>query len=164
MATRNYPIKWLVRLNWTRLAPTGSIRINNGASYTRSNSVTLTLTATDAASGVFQVRFSNDGVWDTEQWETPASTKSWLLTSGDGSKTVYCQIKDNVGLILMQQFDNARNKTRCERWSKPNSNLGSLVTFDASGCTDNVGIISYSWDFGDGTTGTGKTTTHTIQI
>lgn len=34
------------------------------------------------------------------------------------------------------------------------------VSFDASGSTDNVAIVSYEWDFGDGTTGTGKTTTH----
>jgi len=34
------------------------------------------------------------------------------------------------------------------------------VSFDASGSTDNVAIVSYEWDFEDGTTGTGKTTTH----
>lgn len=34
------------------------------------------------------------------------------------------------------------------------------VTFDASGCSDNVGIVSYKWDFGDGSTGTGIFTTH----
>ena len=39
-------------------------------------------------------------------------------------------------------------------------NVGATVNFDASSSTDNVGIISYAWDFGDGTTGTGKTTTH----
>jgi parallel beta-helix repeat protein len=37
---------------------------------------------------------------------------------------------------------------------------GATVSFDAGGSTDNVGIISYDWDFGDGSSGTGKTTSH----
>ena len=40
-------------------------------------------------------------------------------------------------------------------------NVGATVTFDGGGSTDNVGIVSYEWDFGDGTTGTGATTSHT---
>lgn len=38
---------------------------------------------------------------------------------------------------------------------------GTSVTFDASGCSDNIGITSYEWDFGDGNTGTGLIATHT---
>ena len=38
-----------------------------------------------------------------------------------------------------------------------------LVTFDASKSSDNVGIVSYEWDFGDGSKGTGLTTTHTYK-
>ena len=34
------------------------------------------------------------------------------------------------------------------------------VTFDASNSSDNVGIVSYEWDFGDGARGTGLTTNH----
>jgi thermitase len=78
--------------------PTGSLQINNGDTYTNSNTVTLTLTATDSISGVNQVKYSNDGVWDTETWETLTSTKAWTLPSGDGAKTVYCQIQNNAGL------------------------------------------------------------------
>lgn len=91
--------KFLTGIKLDKTAPTGSIRIDNDAAYTNSTSVTLTITATDTISGVFQVRFSNDGVWDTEPWETFLTTKEWTLTADDGTKSVYHQIKDNAGLI-----------------------------------------------------------------
>ena len=40
-------------------------------------------------------------------------------------------------------------------------NVGMTVTFDAGGSSDNVGIVSYEWDFGDGTNGTGVIAYHT---
>jgi hypothetical protein len=83
--------------------PTGSIIINSGAASTSSTAVTLSLTYDDAATYVVGVRYSNDGVWDTEAWELPALrpelTKSWTLTSGDGIKTVYYQVKDEAGWV-----------------------------------------------------------------
>jgi uncharacterized repeat protein (TIGR01451 family) len=81
--------------------PTGSIQINNGASTTSTTAVTLTVTASDGISGIDKVRFSDDGVWDTETWEDYSATKAWTLTSGDGSKTVYSQIRDNAGLTAL---------------------------------------------------------------
>ena len=44
-----------------------------------------------------------------------------------------------------------------------NVKAGSKVTFSAAGSSDNVGVVSYEWDFGDGTTGTGLTSTHTYE-
>ena len=82
-----------------KTAPSGSVIINNGATYTNSTSVTLTLTAADTTSGVNQIRLSNDGVWDTKPWETSSSTKAWTLATGDGSKTVYYKVRDNAGLV-----------------------------------------------------------------
>jgi hypothetical protein len=38
---------------------------------------------------------------------------------------------------------------------------GETVTFNAGNSSDESGIASYSWDFGDGFTGSGLTTTHT---
>jgi hypothetical protein len=87
-------------------APTGSIVINPGnPTYTQTTSVTLYLTYSDTLSGVYQVRYSNDGVWDTEPWEAPAATKAWTLTAGNGGKTVYYQIKDNAGVISSTYSD-----------------------------------------------------------
>ena len=76
--------------------PTGTITINSGANYTNSTASTLTLTCSDSNSGCFQMQFSNDN----STWSTPeafATTKSWTLASGDGTKTVYAKFSDNAG-------------------------------------------------------------------
>jgi hypothetical protein len=85
--------------------PTGSIVINSGATYSASESVSLELTASDSASGVSQVRYSNDDVWDDESWEGFLAKKSWTLTSGNGEKTVYYQIKDKAGMLSATYHD-----------------------------------------------------------
>ncbi len=80
------------------IAPSGTIVINGGAAYATSTGVTLALSATDTLSGMGQMRFSNDGVsWSV--WEAYGTSKAWTLTSGDGTKTVYVQYRDNAGNI-----------------------------------------------------------------
>jgi len=158
------PHKILTGIKLDKTAPAGSIMINNGDAYTNSTSATLTLTATDAASGVYQVRFSNDGVWDTEPWEAITTTKAWILPSGDGTKTVYYQIKDNAGLIS-ETYSNTimldTTKPVANAGQDKKVNVGETVAFDAGASTDDIAIASYEWEFGDGTRGTGRTTTHT---
>ncbi len=78
--------------------PQVSLEINGGSTSTTSSMVTLTLAATDSTSGINQIRFSNDDTWNQAAWEPYASSKSWQLTSGEGTKTVYCEIQDNAGL------------------------------------------------------------------
>jgi parallel beta-helix repeat protein len=92
------PHKILTEIKLDKTVPIGSITINNDASYTTSTSVTLTLTADDATSGVYQMRFSNDGITWTD-WEDYTTSKSWTLPLGDGTKTVYVQFRDHAGLI-----------------------------------------------------------------
>jgi len=76
-------------------APTGSISINNNAVYTNSLKVTLNLSAADS-SGLSRMQFSNNSViWSTP--EAYATTKSWVLTSGLGTKKAYVKFKDNSG-------------------------------------------------------------------
>ena len=78
------------------LAPTGSVVINGNAAATRNTTVTLTLSASDTQGPVTQMRFSNDGTTFSAA-EAYATSKSWALTSGDGTKTVYVQYQDAAG-------------------------------------------------------------------
>jgi hypothetical protein len=76
--------------------PTGTIVINGGAATTEMAAVTLTLSATDDASGVAQMRFSNDGTTFSAP-VTFATTAGWTLAAGDGAKTVHVQFRDGAG-------------------------------------------------------------------
>ncbi len=78
--------------------PTGTITINNDATYTNTSSVTLNLTGTDAPSGLDQMRFSTDGGTTWTDWEAFALTKSLTLTAGDGTREVKYQLRDLAGL------------------------------------------------------------------
>lgn len=79
-------------------APSGSIIVNGGQISTSSINVTLNLTATDLEGEAIEMRFSNDGItWSS--WESKISTKSWTLSHGEGSKTVYMQLRDTAGNI-----------------------------------------------------------------
>jgi hypothetical protein len=85
--------EWFIQPDST--PPTGSILINNNDIYASSRNVTLSLSAQDNpnGSGVSQVQLSNDN----RSWSTPekySPTKSWALTSGDGTKTVYVRFRD----------------------------------------------------------------------
>lgn len=87
---------------WTvdSTGPTGTLSINNGAAYTTSLNVTLSITGSDGGgSGVSQMRFSLDGSsWSP--WQPVISSKSGTLTASTyGTLTVYMQLEDNAGNI-----------------------------------------------------------------
>ena len=75
------------------VAPTNnSVSINNGATYTNSTSVTLSL----SSSGASQVCISN--TTSCSSWQTYYSSKSWTLNNTtNGTKTVYVWYKDAAG-------------------------------------------------------------------
>jgi hypothetical protein len=92
-----------------RHGPSGQLTINSGAPYATSGNVTLTGSATDAASAVTAVRVSNSatlsgGVLAQGQTLVAGAPISWQLpgasSSGgtaDGAYTVYAQWQDAVG-------------------------------------------------------------------
>ncbi len=77
--------------------PVGTIVINAGAAATNLQNVTLMLSASDPTGAVTQMRFSNNGS-SYSAAETYATTKTWALSSGAGTKTVYAQFKNAAGL------------------------------------------------------------------
>ena len=103
--------------------PTGTIIIESGAAFTISTNVTLTLSCSDNV-GCSQMRFSNDG----SNYSTPeayATSKAWVMSSGDGTKTVYVKYKDTVG-----------------NWSNPFSDIIDLNT-SCSSSPARIGTTSY---------------------
>jgi len=87
------------------IAPSGSISVNAGVTYTNTTASTLTLSANDTGgSGMSQMRFSNDNsTWST--WESYVTSKSWALTAGNGAKTVYVQYRDVAGNVSTTYSD-----------------------------------------------------------
>jgi hypothetical protein len=80
-------------------APTGSVAINNGATTTTTRPVTLTLTATDTASAVTNIRFSwNNGPFYA--WEPYAITRNANIPGAtQGTYTICVQLRDAAGNV-----------------------------------------------------------------
>jgi subtilisin family serine protease len=84
--------------------PTGSVTIDGGDWYSGDEDVTLTLSATDALTEVSRMRFSNDAAtWS--DWEDYTTIRTWTLSGGEGTQTVYAQFEDGVGNVSSQVFD-----------------------------------------------------------
>ena len=101
---------WGVRVNdgtswsaWTSTAfrmdtagPSGSVSINAGAAWTTAIGVTLALTATDAGSGLVDMRVGTANP-PTGSWESFSASRAFTLPAGEGATTVYVEYRDAVG-------------------------------------------------------------------
>ncbi|MDD5084961.1 MAG: glucoamylase family protein, partial [Candidatus Omnitrophica bacterium] len=97
---KNNPISAAFSVMLDAILPEGKIVINRGGSGTNSSVVTLYLTATDSASGIDKVSFSNDGITYSD-WEDFAPERSWQLSPGDGTKEIRYRIRDKAGNIAI---------------------------------------------------------------
>lgn len=70
-----------------------SITINSGNGMTANRNVGLSIQASSAS----MMAISNDPDFADSAWETFADGKDWLLSSGNGTKTVYIKFKNSVG-------------------------------------------------------------------
>jgi hypothetical protein len=81
-------------------APTGSVVIGAGnPSRTAFKNITLQTAASDAQTGVYQMRVAVDGTLDTETWEPYHTTKAVTLPGSDGTKTVAVQYRNNATMV-----------------------------------------------------------------
>ena len=83
------------------LAPTGlAVSLNDNAEYTTSATVTLSVEVEDSPTTGYQMIIWGINSAESEEdasWETYTSSKSIILISGDGQKTVYVKVRDDVG-------------------------------------------------------------------
>ncbi|MBU1670355.1 MAG: IPT/TIG domain-containing protein [Actinobacteria bacterium] len=82
-----------------RLAPTGSVLINGGASSTTHRKVTLSLTVTDNLSPDQDcaMLICNYPDFLEAGWIPFEQTRSWELLAGGGTRTVYVMFRDEAG-------------------------------------------------------------------
>jgi len=99
-----FPHRILTGIKLDKTPPSGSVLIEGNRTWINSTSVTLVPSASDATSGVAQMRFNNENMtWS--DWETFKSSINWTLASGDGTKTIYAQFRDDAGLVSDTSWD-----------------------------------------------------------
>lgn len=81
-----------------RSAPTGTVKINNGADTTTSLDVTLDIIASDTGgSGLKEMMVSNRSDFEGASWEAYSSNRPWRLVNGDiGARKVYVKVRDGA--------------------------------------------------------------------
>ena len=141
------------------VSPTISITSPADGSALPSTSVTVSGTASDDVA-VAKVELSTDGT----TWILAAGTAPWsgTLTLAEGPNTIFARATDTSGntatVSIAVTVDTV--KPTANAGGAQTVGVGETVSFDASASSDDVAIVSYEWAFGDGTTGTGETTTH----
>ncbi|MCX8035973.1 MAG: lamin tail domain-containing protein [Candidatus Sumerlaeia bacterium] len=125
-------------------ALSGSISINNGATYSTSPAVLLYLTASGPLP-ITEMRFSNDNiVWSA--WQPYATPASWTLSDGEWLKTVFFQFRDGVGNVSLTYSDSIILDT-----TRPTGSI--VINNGLPFCTiPSVVLTLNCWDTGTGVT------------
>lgn len=130
------------------------------------SSVTDLTVAFDASGSADTDGTVDSYAWDFGDGQTAAGPAPSHVYSTAGDHTVALTVTDNSGestTITHTVTTNLVNVAPTAAFSSTVTDL--TVAFDASGSTDSDGTIaSYSWNFGDGSTGTGVTPSHAYAI
>jgi len=153
-----YPLMY----QWPDATPPATIDNYDGQWHT--TDFTITLTATDDKSGVKAIYYKiNDG----QTKSVSADGQPRITTESASNKLEYWSIdwaspsNEETPHKTLTEIKLDKTPPTANAGQDQTVNVRATVTFDAGASTDNVGIVSYEWNFGDGTTGIGKTTTHT---
>ena len=103
--------------------------------------------------------------WDFGDGETATGLRPTHTYDSSGSYTVSLTVADSNGTTATStktiQVSANQPPTASFSYSPSNPKEGETVSFDASASLDTDGTVqSYEWNFGDGTTATGETATH----
>src|SRR3990170_2639808 len=136
---------------------------NAGLNQTVRENTLVTFDATASSDNVeiasYTWAFSDVGIPQTLDGEKPTHT-----FETPGTYNVILNVTDTAGnwatnTITITVLD--ITKPLANAGQDQTVNVGAKVSFDGSSSTDNVDITRYEWNFGDETTGAGKTTTYT---
>jgi len=122
-------------------APTISSVTGNPTSWTKNN-VTLTVNATDNASGVKYYSFDNGSTWQT------GNTKSF-----SSNQTVYVKVKDNAGnvssasTVVISKIDKT-NPSITNVAQNPSNWTNGNITLTVNATDNASGVANYSFDNG----------------
>jgi len=156
-------------------APSGSVSINSGDSYTNSTAVTLTLSATDSVGvvGYYASTSSSTPVASASGWNSVTSTTSYSgsvsysLASGDGQKTVYVWYKDVAGNVSSTASDSIILDTTAPivTITSPTSSdtyttTSSPLSLSGSASDSSSGVKEVTWSNDKGGSGTASGTTY----
>jgi len=148
----------LTGIKLDKTAPSTSINFSGmaGENGWFISDVTVTFRSNDSLSGVDSTLFSFDGV----EWRKYTGA---FTISLEGEIRLYFKSVDVAGnseATKMETIKIDKTPPVLKAGRSRGATAGVLVTFDASTSTDNIGIVSYEWDFGDGAKAYGKIVTH----
>ena len=112
-------------------------------------------------SKVMQLGYATDYVFSFPTIiESVQSKFSLISLNGTNSNEMIVYLSSNATLVATYAMEVDVDAPVADAGPDQKVNVGSTVNFDAGGSSDDVGIVSYEWNFGDGTLGTGETATH----
>ena len=86
-------------ITYDKTSPAGTLAVNNGQPYTKTANVILNAANMDASGISANMELKNENSSNYSAF-TYDSAKEWILSSGDGTKTVFSRIYDNAGNYL----------------------------------------------------------------